>query len=68
VIKASGIRYEEMKPKHMVVMDIDGKMVEGDFKPSSDVYSHLYIYKHRSDVGGLVHNPFALCHSLRGGR
>jgi L-ribulose-5-phosphate 4-epimerase len=55
VIKASGIRYEDMHPKHMVVVDIDGKMVEGDFKPSSDVYSHLYIYKHRADVGGVVH-------------
>jgi L-ribulose-5-phosphate 4-epimerase len=55
VIKASGIRYEEMKPEHMVVVDIDGKVVEGDYKPSSDVYSHLYIYKHREDVGGVVH-------------
>lgn len=55
VIKASGIRYEDMRPEHMVVVDLDGKMVEGDFKPSSDVYSHLYIYKHRSDVGGVVH-------------
>ena len=55
VIKASGIRYEEMRPQHMVVVNIDGKMVEGDYKPSSDVYSHLYIYKHRSDVGGVVH-------------
>jgi L-ribulose-5-phosphate 4-epimerase len=55
VIKASGIRYEEMRPRHMVVMDLNGKKVEGDFKPSSDVYSHLYIYKHRPDVGGVVH-------------
>jgi L-ribulose-5-phosphate 4-epimerase len=55
VIKASGIRYEEMKPEHMVVVDIDGKVVEGKFKPSSDVYSHLYIYKHRPDVGGVAH-------------
>lgn len=55
VIKASGIRYEEMLPKHMVVIDIDGRVVEGDFKPSSDAYSHLYIYKHRPDVGGIVH-------------
>lgn len=55
VIKASGIRYEEMYPEHMVVMDIDGKLVEGDYKPSSDVFSHLYIYKHRADVGGVVH-------------
>lgn len=55
VIKASGIRYEEMGPKHMVVMNLDGKKIEGDYKPSSDVYSHLYIYKHRPDVNGVVH-------------
>lgn len=55
VIKASGIRYEDMRPEHMVIVDLDGKMVEGDFKPSSDVYSHLYIYKQRADVGGVVH-------------
>jgi len=55
VIKASGIRYEEMRPQHMVVMDIDGQRVEGDYKPSSDVYSHLYIYRHRPDVNGVVH-------------
>jgi L-ribulose-5-phosphate 4-epimerase len=55
VIKASGIRYEEMHWKHMVVVDMDGKVVHGEFKPSSDVYSHLYIYKHRPDVGGVVH-------------
>lgn len=59
VIKASGIRYEEMRPQHMVVVDMDGKMVEGDYKPSSDVYSHLYIYKHRPDVGGVVHTHSA---------
>jgi L-ribulose-5-phosphate 4-epimerase len=55
VIKASGIRYEEIGPEHMVVKDMSGQVVEGDFKPSSDAYSHLYIYKHRPDVGGVVH-------------
>jgi L-ribulose-5-phosphate 4-epimerase len=59
VIKASGIRYEEMRPQHMVVVDLDGKAVEGDYKPSSDVYSHLYIYKHRPDVFGVVHTHSA---------
>ena len=61
VIKASGIRYEEMRPQHMVVVDPQGKLVEGGYKPSSDVYSHLYIYKHRPDVGGVVHthSPYA---------
>jgi L-ribulose-5-phosphate 4-epimerase len=55
VIKASGIRYEEMRPEHMLVIDLDGKLVDGDFKPSSDAFSHLYIYKHRPDVFGVVH-------------
>lgn len=55
VIKPSGIRYEEMRPEDMVVVDLDGKTVEGNRKPSSDTYSHLYIYKHRPDVGGVVH-------------
>jgi L-ribulose-5-phosphate 4-epimerase len=59
VIKASGIRYEEMRPEHMVVVDLDGRRVEGDFKPSSDVYSHLYIYRQRDDVGGVVHTHSA---------
>ncbi len=54
-IKASGIRYEDMRPEHMVVTDLAGRVVEGDFKPSSDVYSHLYIYRHRPDVFGVVH-------------
>ena len=55
VIKASGIRYEEMRLEHMVVMDMGGKVVEGSFKPSSDVFSHIYIYKHRPDIFGVVH-------------
>jgi L-ribulose-5-phosphate 4-epimerase len=61
VIKASGIRYEEMKREHMVVVDLDGKVIEGNFKPSSDCASHLYIYRHRADVGGIVHthSPYA---------
>lgn len=59
VIKASGIRYEEMRTEHMVVVDLDGKIIEGNLKPSSDTASHLYIYKHRPDVGGVVHTHSA---------
>lgn len=55
VIKPSGIRYEDLRPEHMVVLDLQGKIVEGDLKPSSDTYSHLYIYRARPDVGGVVH-------------
>jgi len=55
VIKPSGVRYEDLRPEHMVVLDLQGKIVEGDLKPSSDTYSHLYIYRARPDVGGVVH-------------
>jgi len=59
VIKPSGIRYEELRPEHMVVLNQDGEIIEGDLKPSSDTASHLYIYKHRPDVGGVVHTHSA---------
>ena len=55
VIKPSGIRYEDLRAGHMVVLDVQGKVVEGDLKPSSDTFSHLYIYRARPDVGGIVH-------------
>ena len=55
VIKPSGIRYEELRPEHIVVVDLDGKNIEGNLKPSSDTASHLYIYRHRADVNGAVH-------------
>jgi L-ribulose-5-phosphate 4-epimerase len=60
-IKPSGIRYEALRPEHMVIVDLDGRVVEGEFKPSSDTASHLYIYRHRPDVGGIVHthSPYA---------
>lgn len=54
-IKPSGIRYEDLRPEHMVIVDVDGKAVEGRLSPSSDTASHLYIYRHRPDVGGIVH-------------
>jgi L-ribulose-5-phosphate 4-epimerase len=61
VIKPSGIRYEDLLPEHMVILDLNGKVIEGGLKPSSDTASHLYIYRHRSDVGGVVHthSPYA---------
>ena len=61
VIKPSGLRYESLRPEDMVVLDVDGTPIEGELKPSSDVASHLYIYRHRSDVGGIVHthSPYA---------
>jgi L-ribulose-5-phosphate 4-epimerase len=55
VIKPSGVRYEDLRPGLMVVVDLQGKIVDGVLKPSSDTYSHLYIYRARADVGGIVH-------------
>jgi L-ribulose-5-phosphate 4-epimerase len=54
-IKPSGVRYEDLTAASMVVVDPDGTVVEGDLKPSSDVASHLYVYRHRPDVQGVVH-------------
>jgi L-ribulose-5-phosphate 4-epimerase len=55
VIKPSGVLYDELKPEDMVVLDLNGNVIEGKLKPSSDTATHLYIYRHRSDVGGVVH-------------
>lgn len=55
VIKPSGIRYERLTPQNMVVVDLDGTVVEGDLKPSSDTFAHVYVYRHRQDVNGVVH-------------
>ncbi len=55
VIKPSGVRYEELQPDDLVVVDMDGKVIEGRLKPSVDTATHLYVYRQRSDVGGIVH-------------
>jgi L-ribulose-5-phosphate 4-epimerase len=55
VIKPSGLKYDQLAPENMVVVDMYGKVVEGDLSPSSDTLSHCYIYRERSDVGGVVH-------------
>lgn len=68
VIKPSGIRYEALRPEHMVILDLDGKRIEGGLKPSSDASSHLYIYRHRPDLGGIVHthSPYATAFAALG--
>src|SRR5258708_32020321 len=55
VIKPSGVPYEKMKPEHLVVTDLDGKIVEGALRPSSDLPTHLVLYKAFGEVGGVVH-------------
>lgn len=61
VIKPSGIDYDVLKPQDMVVMDLDGNKVEGDYNPSSDTPTHLELYKGFADIGGIVHthSPWA---------
>ena len=54
-IKPSGVRYEDLTAESMVVLDVDGRIVEGSLHPSSDTASHLYIYRERPDVNGVVH-------------
>jgi L-ribulose-5-phosphate 4-epimerase len=55
VIKPSGVPYERMKPEHLVVTDLDGKIVEGELKPSSDLPTHLVLYRAFPTLGGIAH-------------
>ncbi|SNZ15623.1 L-ribulose 5-phosphate 4-epimerase [Terribacillus aidingensis] len=55
VIKPSGVAYEKLTVKDMVVVNLDGEVVEGDLKPSSDTATHLVLYKHFDAIGGIVH-------------
>lgn len=55
VIKPSGVEYESMKPEDMVVLDLNGKKVEGELNPSTDTATHLALYRRYSDIGGIVH-------------
>jgi L-ribulose-5-phosphate 4-epimerase len=68
VIKPSGVRYKDLRPERMVIVDLAGQCVEGDLKPSSDTASHLYVYCHRSDVNGVVHthSPYATAFAALG--
>ena len=55
VIKPSGVEYDEMKASDMVVVDLDGKVVEGDLRPLSDTPTHVTLYKAFPNIGGVVH-------------
>lgn len=54
VIKPSGVEYGELSPENLVVVDMDGNVLEGELKPSVDTGAHLHIYEH-ADVGGIIH-------------
>jgi L-ribulose-5-phosphate 4-epimerase len=55
VIKPSGVGYEKMKPKDLVVTDLNGKVVEGNLRPSSDLPTHLVLYRAFPKIGGVSH-------------
>jgi L-ribulose-5-phosphate 4-epimerase len=55
VIKPSGVDYDALRPEHMVVTDLDGKIVEGNLRPSSDLITHLELYKAFTEIGAVVH-------------
>ena len=55
VIKPSGVKFDDLTPENMVVVDSRGDKVEGEFNASSDTASHLYIYRHMPEVNGVVH-------------
>ena len=55
VIKPSGVPYEDMKPDDLVVVDLDGKIVEGTLRPSSDLPTHLVLYRAFTGIGGIAH-------------
>jgi L-ribulose-5-phosphate 4-epimerase len=67
VIKPSGVSYDDLTPQNMVVCDLDGTVVEGDHAPSSDTQAQAYVYRHRPDVGGVVHthSPYATAWAAR---
>ena len=68
VIKPSGVSFEDLTPANMVVVDMDCQVVEGELKPSTDTDTHLYVYRHRPDVFGMVHthSPYASSFAVLG--
>ncbi|WP_103529073.1 L-ribulose-5-phosphate 4-epimerase [Streptomyces sp. SM12] len=68
VIKPSGVSYDELSPETMVVTDLHGELVEGDFAPSSDTAAHAHVYRNMPEVGGVVHthSPYATAWAARG--
>jgi L-ribulose-5-phosphate 4-epimerase len=68
VIKPTGFRYDRLTPSDLLVMDKNGKILEGTLRPSSDTETHLYLYAHRSDIFGIVHthSPYACIFAVLG--
>ena len=59
VIKPSGVEYDKLKPEDMVVVDLEGNKVEGEYNPSSDTPTHVVLYNEFPNIGGIVHTHSA---------
>jgi L-ribulose-5-phosphate 4-epimerase len=68
VIKPSGVSYDELSPDSMIVCDLDGNVLDGDYAPSSDTAAHAYVYRHMPGIGGVVHthSTYACAWAARG--
>ncbi|AOT56683.1 L-ribulose-5-phosphate 4-epimerase [Weissella soli] len=68
VIKPSGVDYDQLQPADMVVVNLDGEVVEGEMNPSSDTPTHAYLYRTFSEIGGVVHthSPWAVSFAQAG--
>ena len=66
VIKPSGVEYDKLRPEDMVVVDLEGNKVEGEYNPSSDTPTHVVLYNEFPNIGGIVHTPVSYTH-LEGG-
>lgn len=68
VIKPSGVLYDDLKPEDLTVVDLDGRIIEGRFRPSVDTATHLFVYRARPDIGGIIHthSPYATSFALLG--
>lgn len=68
VIKPSGVLFDDLTPEDIVVVDLEGNVIEGSLKPSVDTASHLYVYKFRDDINGIIHthSPYATSFAITG--
>lgn len=66
IIKPSGVPYDRLEPQDMVVLDLQGNIIEGNLKPSVDSATHLYLYNRLNDVGSIIHthSPYASSFAL----
>ncbi len=68
VIKPSGVLFCDLTPESLIIVDVNGNKIEGALNPSVDTASHLYVYRHRPDVNGIVHphSPYATSFAIQG--